>query len=99
MNREIYRDTLNKALELTTTNEDWERFKMHFDFALKNLDDEKLNIQGAEDIKKVYALFAQMTQMLIKDFEIEEDKEKYFNDIMKDVDMLFMKAFNELNQK
>ena len=46
MAKEIFREVLQKALELTDTNEDTKRFKMHFDFALRNLDDEKLDING-----------------------------------------------------
>lgn len=98
MSKEMFRKALTKALELTDTKEDWKRFKMHFDFALKNLDDEKLNIQTEEDIKKIYMLFAQMTNMLLTQFEVEEEKERIFNEVMNDVDMLFMQAFEEVNK-
>lgn len=96
MTRDIFREALQKALQATDANEDSKRFKMHFDFALKNLDDEELNIQNEEDIKKIYMLFAQMTKMLIKEFEVEEEKERIFNEIMKDVDLHFMKALEEV---
>ena len=91
MDKEVFRKALQKALELTDTNEDSKRFKMQFDFALKNLDDEKLNIQNEKDIKKIYMLFAQMTNMILENFEVEED-----NEIMSDVDLMFMKALSDV---
>jgi len=96
MDKEIFRKALKKALELTDTNEDSKRFKMQCDFALKNLDDKELNIQNEEDIKKIYMLFAQMTNMILEKFKVEEEKEKIFNEIMSDVDLIFMKALSDI---
>jgi hypothetical protein len=98
MNKETFRAILTKALNLTDTKEDYKRFAIHFDYALKNLDDENFNIQGEEDIQKIYVMFAQVTNMLLKDFDVKETKNTVFNNIMSDVDKLFMQAANDLNK-
>jgi hypothetical protein len=97
MNKEMFRDILTNALALTDTKEDYKRFTIHFDYALKNLDNKALNIQSEEDIQKIYGMFAQVTNMLLKDFDVKETKNTVFNDIMGDVDKLFMQAANDLN--